>query len=719
MNPFLVVYLFSFIPVLLFSFVLWSDIRQKKQFGKRPKHFLVSISLLGLIGAMCLAVSLLETLFPPEASFPLFTLFYVLYVVTFFFAEYSIHSQRLVRSFFMAEFRPRLKRFLVLCCTLGAISLVTLAFYVLSRWAGGLAPFAPRSSSPPPFFAPESVYVVNVTLIIVFITMGFVFLLTAGRSIFFFQSGVIRQNYLFPISSGITLVLFLAGFIHQGFTDPVPLWLFTLNNCIFLIRITQEYFYRRTLNLDRTLMKLEETLHLKNDLIAKVVNSPAEEDFAIIRASVTGEIDRARAFMAVPEHGISGTVIYTREGGQLKVNSLEHIEGFCTPLSRLESLKLFKNREQFNEIIVRNPFNMTTLLATPKELLPSWGERLLKEAIETKKEVVISDLPPELSGLHTLVGLYPIFDKDYLTGLIVIFKNAHPRLFPEEENALAAIIDNLTVIFSIIKGKQIQRERNRLQGELEIAKRIQTSILPRKINIPGYECAASMTTASEVGGDAYDVAPSPFGTYLAIGDVSGHGLPSGVTALIQLTAFQSAIMAAETFGKRLEPFELYELVNKILCEINKNRIGSDKFMTENYFLVKGDTFACAGTHLIALHYKKSRNTIVELDFLINKTAFMGLSPAISARESAAEFSMQTNDLLLLYTDGIIEAKDNFSNQFGIPRLKEVLAAASALPIEEIGGRILQAVQEHAKNGDLKKYKGNLADDATMVIIRKL
>jgi sigma-B regulation protein RsbU (phosphoserine phosphatase) len=718
-NVFTVVYLFSFVPALFFPLVLWSDVRRRKQFGKRPVHLLTAVILLGAIGALCLATALLPAVFPPQASLPLFMLCFVLYLVTFFFAEYSVHSQRLVRSFYIEEFRPRLRLFLASLAVLAALALFALVFFFLSRRAAGLPPFAPTAEPMPGAFQPDAVYPLQVALLIVFDVLSLVFLLTVNRNIFFFQKGVIRQNLLFTVSSGISLALFLGGFVHQGFTDPVPLWLFTLNNCAFLARITQEYFFQRTINLDRNLMKLEESLHLKNDLIAKVVNSPAEEDAAIIRASVSGEIDRARAFMAVPENGISGTIIYTREGGQLKVGSLEHIDGFCTPIARLESMKLYKNREQFNEIIVRTPFNMTALLATPRELLPTWGEKLLKEVVETKKEVVTADLPPELKGLHTLVGLYPVFDKDYLTGLIVIFKNTFPRLFPEEENALAAIVDNLTVIFSIIKGKQIQGERNRLQGELEIAKRIQTSILPRKIAIDGYECAASMTTASEVGGDVYDVMASPFGTYLGIGDVSGHGLPSGITALIQLTAFQSAVTAASAFGRPLAPYELYELVNKILCEINKNRIGSDKFMTENYFLVKEGTFACAGTHLIGLHYKKSDNSVVELDFLANRTAFMGLAPAISARESAGEFSLKQHDLLLLYTDGIIEAKDNFSNQFGIQRLKEVLVAASALPVDEIGGQILKAVREHAKNGDLKKYKGNLADDATMVVIRKL
>jgi sigma-B regulation protein RsbU (phosphoserine phosphatase) len=719
MNVFTAVYLFSFIPALFFPLLLWSDIRQKKQFGRRPGHLLASIVLLGCNGAIGLVTSLLPSVFSPAASFPLFAICFVLYLITFFFAEYSVNSQRLVRSFFLEEFRPRLKGFIVFYSLLVLIALLALAYFFACRSATGLVPFAPTSVRTPDMFISDTAQGVDIGLLLAFSTGSIIFLLTVNRKIFFFQTGVIRQNLLFTVSSGATLVLFLAGFIRQGFSEPVPLWLFTLNNCIFLARITQEYFFQRTVNLDRNLMKLEESLHLKNELIAKVINSPVEDEDAIIRASVSGEIDRARAFMAVPEHGISGTIIYTREGSQLKVSSLEHIDGFCTPITRLETMKLYKSREQYNEIIIRTPFNLTPILATPKELIPGWGDRLLKEAIDTRREVVTADLPPELKGLVTLVGLHPVFDKDYLTGLIVIFKNVFGRLFPEEENALVAVVDNLTVIFSIIKGKQIQRERNRLQGELEIAKQIQTSILPKKIVIDGYECAASMTTASEVGGDVYDVLPSPFGTYLGIGDVSGHGLPSGMTALIQLTAFHAAVLTAASLDRRLEPFELYELVNKVLCEINRDRIGSDKFMTENYFLVKDDTFTAAGTHLIALQYKKADNAVAEIDFLANRTAFMGLAPAISARESIGQFTMKRDDLLLLYTDGIIEAKDNFSHQFGMERLKEVLLAASALPIEEIGGQILKAVHEHARNGDLKKYKGNLADDATMVVIRRL
>src|SRR4030042_2558471 len=267
--------------------------------------------------------------------------------------------------------------------------------------------------------------------------------------------------------------------------------------------------------------------------------------------------------------------------------------------------------------------------------------------------------------------------------MILVFKDNFDKLFPEEEHALDTVVDNLTVILSIIKGKQIQRERNRLQGELEIAAQIQTSIVPKTIELDGYECFTGMTTASEVGGDVYDYLKTEYGTYLGIGDVSGPGLPSGITALIQLTAFQSALLTASAFEKILAPHELYEIVNMIICEINKNRIGSDKFMTENYFLINDNGFTYAGTHLIGLLYRKNENVVTELSGLANRTAFMGISSSISAIDSEGRFTMAKDDILLLYTDGIIEPKNNYSHQFGMERLKELLLTGAILPLDDI------------------------------------
>ncbi len=61
---------------------------------------------------------------------------------------------------------------------------------------------------------------------------------------------------------------------------------------------------------------------------------------------------------------------------------------------------------------------------------------------------------------------------------------------------------------------------------------MQTSILPRKFAVPGLEISAKMIPASEVGGDYYDVIPVDDGCWIAIGDVSGHGLDAGLVMLM-------------------------------------------------------------------------------------------------------------------------------------------------------------------------------------------
>ena len=75
-------------------------------------------------------------------------------------------------------------------------------------------------------------------------------------------------------------------------------------------------------------------------------------------------------------------------------------------------------------------------------------------------------------------------------------------------------------------------ERERLEKEMEIAARIQTSILPRDVSVAGLEIAAAMQPATEVGGDYYDVVPVDDGCWLGIGDVAGHGLGTGLVMLM-------------------------------------------------------------------------------------------------------------------------------------------------------------------------------------------
>jgi serine phosphatase RsbU (regulator of sigma subunit) len=75
-------------------------------------------------------------------------------------------------------------------------------------------------------------------------------------------------------------------------------------------------------------------------------------------------------------------------------------------------------------------------------------------------------------------------------------------------------------------------------------------------------------------------------------------------------------------------------------------------------------------------------------------------------------------VLLLYTDGAIQARDDGGNQFGIEKLKKVLAKHQALPLKQLIEVIMREIQDHAQNGDLKKYNGNFADDVSLFVLRK-
>jgi sigma-B regulation protein RsbU (phosphoserine phosphatase) len=253
---------------------------------------------------------------------------------------------------------------------------------------------------------------------------------------------------------------------------------------------------------------------------------------------------------------------------------------------------------------------------------------------------------------------------------------------------------------------------------MDTARRIQTSILPKAIEIDGYDAACFMETASEVGGDAYDVFLTEKGNYLGIGDVSGHGLPAGITALIQQAAFQSSIHTSLSLGKLVKPYEIYNIVNKVLCRLNSDRIGSDKFMTQNYFYEYDGNFHFAGAHEIALFYDNREEKVVQLTGCAKRTAFMGLSSLIDSKTSEGFFRMGEDDILVLYSDGIIEAMDHYSNQFGIIKLSHILLTNNHLNASGLVKKIVTEVKDHAKEGDMRKYNGNLADDISLIVLKK-
>jgi sigma-B regulation protein RsbU (phosphoserine phosphatase) len=716
-----------FIPVIVFTLVLWSDIRKKPQYGRRPRYLFLSLLIISFIGIFLFQYTLLDELWAAELSFTVFAVIFSLYILTFFILEYSIHCQRIIKSYVWDDFIKNLKTTFIFWIIIAVIILTSVLLFILYRiniFSGSIVsvfskPAVLSGWQQKGWAGREDFKLLSLFLSLFFAIISFTLLCKYRKKVFLLQIGVVRTNSFTFNMSFIVLVLMLGYFIiFDGFGKPLPGEIFIFLTVAYIIRVYMEYFYQRILHLEGTIEKQGQSVVLMNELVSREASSTLEEDVDILKSTILQELERVKKSLPVAEYAFSGSLLYSLDGDILKVISAELINGFCIPLVKHSTLKLLRTKQQIEESILKKVYDLNKISSLALQDQTEWGEQIIKQLLETKERITISQIPDELKGLQRLIVINPIFDKERLLGMFIVFKDSSDKLFPEEENALNGLIENLRVILMIIAGKKIQQDRNRLSNEMNIAKNIQVSILPKTIDIPGYEAAANMVTATEVGGDVYNYICTKMGNYLGIGDVSGHGLAAGIMSLIQLVAFEAVVMVVQNFAKDVKPYELYDIVNKLLCKINKDRIGSDKFMTQNYLIENNGTFRYAGAHEIALLYRKKENNVVELKDLSCKAAFLGLMDTITAKGSEGSFTMKKNDLLLLYTDGAIQAKNSNGNQFGIAKLKRILGNNASLPLEKLIDKIMKEIYNHALNGDLKKYSGNFADDISLLVLRK-
>ncbi len=305
-------------------------------------------------------------------------------------------------------------------------------------------------------------------------------------------------------------------------------------------------------------------------------------------------------------------------------------------------------------------------------------------------------------------GANEIIDGNY--GYIIDEKS-EKDILAQTYNRLAGSIADL-----LNKTKEITR----LESEFQAASKIQSSMLPmHEEHIAGYELSHSLVTATEVGGDNYDFRHCSKGNWFSIGDVSGHGLEAGIIALIAQSAFNYGIYLFENLEENEKlPIEMYQYVNKTVYLLNKQRNNSDSFITMNYFFEHDGKFYGAGAHESPLIYRAATGEIEEFKQLTGNTLFLGIIKEIDAEPSYCSFELYPDDILLLYTDGLIEAKNEKNEQFDIPRVKELLKKNAHLPLAQIKENIYTELEKFTEKGDRARYNGKFADDVTVFLIKK-
>jgi serine phosphatase RsbU (regulator of sigma subunit)/predicted ester cyclase len=214
--------------------------------------------------------------------------------------------------------------------------------------------------------------------------------------------------------------------------------------------------------------------------------------------------------------------------------------------------------------------------------------------------------------------------------------------------------------------EQEMREREHLEQELRVARRIQQASLPEEVpTLEGWQISPYYRPAREVGGDFYDFFELQDGR---VGVVVGDATGKGVSAALVAAATSSMVRAvAQALGSS-SPGEVLARVNETLVA----RIPSNMFVTCFYAILDtksaGLRYANAGHDLPYLRGRSSEDA----EELRARGMPLGLMPEMSYEEK--EIVLDAGDSVLFYSDGLVEAHDRHRHQmFGFPRLRALVA----------------------------------------------
>ncbi|WOS66556.1 SpoIIE family protein phosphatase [Sinorhizobium fredii] len=253
--------------------------------------------------------------------------------------------------------------------------------------------------------------------------------------------------------------------------------------------------------------------------------------------------------------------------------------------------------------------------------------------------------------------------------------------------------------------EQLRSENLRLGAELAVARRIQMMVLPKAREleeIPAVEIAAYMRPADEVGGDYYDVLRDGERLKIGIGDVTGHGLESGVLMLM----VQSVARALQEAGD-MDPSQFLNRVNRALYK-NIVRTNANKHLSLSFLDYDGSRLMLSGQHeeLIVVRSGGCVERIDTLDLGLP----IGLEPDISPFVATQEIAFAQGDMIILHTDGVTEAEGLDGELFGIERLCESARRRHGQSAEEVKAGIIEDLMAHI--GTQKIH-----DDITVVVMR--
>jgi len=290
---------------------------------------------------------------------------------------------------------------------------------------------------------------------------------------------------------------------------------------------------------------------------------------------------------------------------------------------------------------------------------------------------------------------------DSILGVLALCGRLDGRPYRSGETKLLTALAALTSAFILNDRMSVAyRHAEARKREDEIARQVHRNLLPSyDVAFDGLDLSGASIAADNIGGDYYGYIPMPDGSLgVAMADVSGHG----VGAALYMAAMKGALQAEAR--RALSPHDLLTRTNDALvADFAEGEVFATAFMARFYPGSRKLDFASAGHHAPLLMRADGR-----LDRLEAAGGALGLVREMTFEEGTR--SLEEGDVLVLFTDGLVEARDAQGRFYGVGRLVETVRRHRALDAGALSQAILDDFVRHC-NGSSPN------DDVTLVVAR--
>lgn len=332
---------------------------------------------------------------------------------------------------------------------------------------------------------------------------------------------------------------------------------------------------------------------------------------------------------------------------------------------------------------------------------------LVNEAYDLRaiKTVKTISLPLEKEAnpvnFHSF-AIAPLKVYDEINGYLIAARKSEDVFDEDDQKAIGAFADYAAIAIENAKLLEESIEKERLEKELDVAREIQYKIIPENTpRVSGLNISAVFIPAFEVGGDYYDffeLDNERLGFVIA--DVSGKGISAAFIMAEIKGIFESISRLIDS------PREVLHKANDIL----KNSLNRKSFVTAIYGVIdlkSGVVLLSRAGHTPGLHISGNKIEQIRPDGI---GLGLDFTQNFNSSLQEAEIMLKENDILLLFTDGITEAKNSELEDFGVERFENIIMESSGESVDEISNNIMKQVTTFSKGNPQH-------DDITLVIFK--